>query len=171
LAPQYEVRLDADGQPHVADQVSLRSRGWVVALACLLLVGATGLAMAAQRGSAPALIMEGQRALESKDLVAAESLFRRAAARDPGSAEAYFYLGVALSAQERTAEAAGAYQDALRQQPDLAEAHWNLALAYVSLDRPAEAVAEFQAFVDLKPESADADRARTFIDQLQKSAP
>lgn len=171
LAPQYEVRLDEAGQPHVADRVSLRSRGWVVALAFLLLVGATGLAMAAQRGSAPALIMEGQRSLEDRDLAAAESLFRQAAARDPGSAEAYFYLGVALSAQERTAEAAGAYQDALRRQPDLAEAHWNLALAYAALDRPAEASAEFQTFVDLKPESPDADRARAFIDQLQKSAP
>ena len=49
LAPQYEVRLDAAGQPHVADRVSLRSRGWVVILAFVLLAAATGAAMAAQR--------------------------------------------------------------------------------------------------------------------------
>jgi regulator of sirC expression with transglutaminase-like and TPR domain len=78
---------------------------------------------------------------------------------------------VALSEQQHTAEAAGAYQDALRRQPELAEAHWNLALAYVALDRPAQAIAEFEAFLTLRPDSPDADRARAFIDQLQKSAP
>jgi rhomboid protease GluP len=171
LAPQYEVRMDQAGQPHVADRVSLRARWWVVALALLLLVTGTSAAMAAQRNSAPALILQGQAALESKDLSAAESLFRQAVVRDPNSSEAYFYLGVALSEQQHTAEAAGAYQDALRRQPELAEAHWNLALAYVALDRPAQAIAEFEAFLTLRPDSPDADRARAFIDQLQKSAP
>ena len=69
------------------------------------------------------------------------------------------------------AEAADAYQSALRLQPDLAEAHWNLALAYDALRRPADAIAEFQAFIALSPTSPDADRARAFIAELQKSSP
>ena len=85
--------------------------------------------------------------------------------------EAYFYLGVALSTQEQVAEAASAYQDAVRLEPSLAEAHWNLALAYAALERPADAITEFEAFIDLRPTSSDADRARAFIAELQKSVP
>ena len=171
LAPQYQPHVDENDELYATDRVSLRSRWWVAALAVALLAGGTAGAMAAQRQSAPALILQGQRALEASQPAAAESLFRQAAARDPGSAEAYFYLGLALSHQKRMGEAAQAYQSALHAQPDLAEAHWNLALAYAALDRSADAVAEFEAFVALQPDSPDAGRARAFIAELQQSAP
>lgn len=169
LAPQYQVRWDAEGeQPHITDRISLRSRWWVVTLAFVLLLAGTSGAMAAQRGSAPTLVFRGQRALESGDLSAAESLLRQAVSRDPDSAEAHFYLGVALSAQERVTEAIHAYQNALRLEPDLAEAHWNLALAHVALGRPTDAIAEFEAFLALRPDAPEADQARAFIAELQE---
>jgi rhomboid protease GluP len=171
LAPQYEVRRDGEGVPQVKDRTSLLSRWWVVALALILLVAGTGGAMAMRRQSAPALILRGQRAYEGGDLAAAESFFHQAVTREPGLAEAHFYLGVVLSAQEQTDRAAGAYEQALRLEPDLAEAHWNLALAYASLHRPADAIAEFQAFIDLRPGVAQADQARAFIAELKKSTP
>jgi rhomboid protease GluP len=171
LAPQYRVQADERGLPYVADQTSLYSRWWAVALAILVLILGTGLAMAAQQGSASTLIFRGQHALEAGDSATAETLLRQALSRDPGSAEAYFYLGVALSGQEQMDDAAEAYRNALRLEPELAEAHWNLALAYVTLNRPAQAIAEFEAFVTLRPDSPDAEQARTYITELEKFVP
>jgi rhomboid protease GluP len=171
LAPQYEVRRDPAGHAYVSDRTSLLSRWWVVGLALVLLAAATAGAMARERQSAAALIVRGQHALESGDLAGAESLFRQATGQDSSSAEAYFYLGIALSKQEQAAEAASAYQNAVRLEPDLAEAHWNLALTYVTLNRPAEAAGEFEAFIALNPDAPQADEARTFIDELEKFTP
>jgi len=171
LAPQYQVQVDERGRPHVADRTSLRARWQAMVAMVVLLVLGTGGAMAVQRQSAPALILRGQHALDAGEPAAAESLFRRAVARDPDSAEAHFYLGVALSTQEQMTEAAQAYQEAIRLAPDLAEAHWNLALAYAALNRPSEAIVEFEAFITLRPDSPQADRARSFIVELRKAAP
>jgi rhomboid protease GluP len=171
LAPQYRVQVGEGGRLHVAERTSLGARWWVVALAVILLIASIGGAMAVQRQSASALILRGQRALEGGNLATAESFLREAVARDPDSAEAYFYLGVVLSTQDQMSEAARAYEDALRREYDLAEAHWNLALAYAALGRSADAIAEFEAFIALRPDSPDTDRARVFIAELRKSAP
>jgi len=168
LAPQYQAQVDERGLPYVADRSSLLSRWWVLALASLLLIAGTSLAVAAQQDSASAYILRGQRVLEEGDLATAESLLRQAVSRDPDSAEAYFYLGVALSGQEAMDDAADAYQNALRLEPELAEAHWNLALAYAALNRPAQAIAEFEAFLALRPDSPDAEQARAYIVELEK---
>jgi rhomboid protease GluP len=170
LVPEYELRVDERGLPSVADRTSLQSRWWVIALAMLVLIAGTSVAVAAQRNSASAFILRGQQALEDGDFVAAESLFRQAMDRDPDSGVLLFYLGVTLSEQGEMTEAVQVYQDALRLEPTLAEAHWNMALAYTSLNRPADAIAEFEAFIALRPDSVDADQARTFIDELEESA-
>ena len=171
LAPEYQVKIDERGLPYMADRTSLRSRWWVVALATVLLIAGTSLAVAAHRESAPSLILRGQRAFESGDVAGAESFFREAVTRDSDSAFAHFYLGVTLSEQEEMSEAIEAYQSAVRLAPDLAEAHWNLALAHVTLNRPAEAIAEFEAFVALRPDSSEADEARAYITELKDSTP
>jgi rhomboid protease GluP len=171
LVPEYELKVDERGLPYVADRTSLQSRWWVIALAILLLVAGTSVAVAAQRESASAFIMRGQRALEAGDFTAAESLFRQAVARDPDSGENLFYLGVTLSEQGQMTEAIRTYQDALQLEPKIAEAHWNLALAYAAQNRPADAIAEFEAFIALRPDSPDADQARAFIDELRDSVP
>jgi len=168
LVPEYQVRTDERGLPYVADRTSLLSRWWAVALAILLLIAGTSAAMAAQQGSASGLMQRGQRALEDGDVATAEALLRQAITRAPDSAEAYFYLGVALSGQTEMGDAVDAFQNAVRLEPDLAEAHWNLALAYATLNRPAEAIAELEAFLSLKPDSPDADRARAYIGQLRE---
>ena len=115
--------------------------------------------------------MRGQQALEDWDFTNAESLFRQAVTRDRDSAEARFYLGVALSQQGQMTEAIPMYQDALRLEPKLAEAHLNLALAYIVLNRPADAIAELEAFLALRPDSPGANRARALIDELRVSVP
>ena len=171
LAPDYTARWDGLAGPRVVDRQGLLTRAWVIALAVILLAGGTYGAMTIQRDSPAALVRQGQLALQSGDLPAAESLFREATTRDAASVEAHFYLGVVLSQQERAAEAVEAYRAALRLQPDLAEAHWNLALAYAGLRRNAEAIAEFEAFIALDPQSPDAGRARTFIAGMQGDAP
>jgi rhomboid protease GluP len=171
LAPEYRVDWDEEGHPGVTDSNSLLSRWWVVALALLLLVAGTGGAVALQRQSAPALILQGQRALTESDLSTAESLFRQAADRDPGSVEAHFFLGVTLTRQEQLAEAAQAYEHAIRLEPELAEAHWNLALAYAALDLPDRAIAEFETFITLRPDTDEANQARGFIAELRKDSP
>jgi rhomboid protease GluP len=171
LVPEYELRVDERGHPYVADRTSLGSRWWVIALAILLLIAGTSVAVAAQRESASTFILRGQHALEDGDFTAAESLFRQAVTRDPDSGDALFYLGVTLSEQGQMAEAIPTYQDALRLEPKLAEAHWNLAVAYAALNRPADAIAEFEAFIALRPDSPDVDQARAFVDELRKSVP
>jgi rhomboid protease GluP len=171
LAPDYAASWDAPAGPRVVDRRSPAARSGVIALAVLLLLGGIYVTVAAQRASPAALIYRGQQALQSGDPTAAESLLRQAVTLDSTSAEAQFYLGVALSQQERPAEAAEAYAAALRQRPDLAAAHWNLALAYVTLGRYPEAIAAFEAYVALSPDSPDAERARTFINQLQAGQP
>jgi rhomboid protease GluP len=171
LAPDYVARWDGLAGPRVVDRRSLLERSWVIALAVLLLAVGTYGAMTIQRHSPAAFVRQGQRALQGGDLPTAESFFRQATERDPGSVEAQFYLGVALSQQERLAEAVVAYQAALRLSPDLAEAHWNLALAYAGLDRRADAIAELEAFITLSPDSPDAARARAIIADLRGNAP
>ncbi|GAB4542336.1 MAG: hypothetical protein Kow0063_34190 [Anaerolineae bacterium] len=168
LAPQYQIGVNERGLPYVADRTSLLSRWWAVALAILVLIGGTGLAIASQQDSASAYILRGQRALEKEDWAGAEALLSQAVARAPGSAEAYFYLGVAHSSQGEMNDAIDAYQNALRLEPELAEAHWNLALAYAALSHPTQAIAEFEAFLSLRPDSPDADQARAYIAALQE---
>jgi rhomboid protease GluP len=171
LAPEYQLAWDADGHPQVKDKNSLLARWWVVALASALLAVGTLGGMAMQQGSASALILRGQRALQSGEMAAAESFFQQAVTRYPNSADAHFYLGVALGQQERTYEAAQAYENALRLEPDLAEAHWNLALAYADLRRPGDAINQLQAFISLRPDGAEADQARAMIAKLQSASP
>jgi len=171
LAPEYEMEIDERGLPYVADQTSLRSRWWVVALAVLLLIAGTSLAINAHQDSASSLIMRGQQAFENGDVTGAESFFRQAVTRDPDSELAHFYLGVTRSEQGEMSEAIEAYQNAVRLDPDLAEAHWNLALAYASLKQPAEAITAFETFIALKPDSAEADEARAYIAELQEFIP
>lgn len=171
LAPHYQVAWDNQGEPQIIDQISLWTRWWGVALALVLLVAGTLGAMAVQRQSAPVLILRAQRALENRQLDTAEELLRQAVVRDPASAEAYFYLGVALSTQEQLVEASHAFQNALRLEPNLAEARWNLALTYIGLDRPADAIAEFEAFLALRPDSPEADQAHAFVAELEKLLP
>lgn len=171
LAPDYVASWEGPAGPRVVDRRSLAVRSGVIALAVVLLLAGTTVTLDAQRASPAALIYQGQQALQNGDLPGAESLLRRAVTRDPTSAEAQFYLGVALSQQERPAEAAEAYTAALRQRPDMAPARWNLALAYVALERYPEAVAEFEAYIALNPDPADVERARTLINQLQARQP
>ena len=166
LAPRYQVAWDDRYGPHLVDRGSRLARWGVILLAALLWAGATGGVMAQQRQSAAVLIYQGQQALQQDDPSAAEALLRQAVTADSSSAEAQFYLGVALARQGKAAPAAAAYQAALQLQPDLAEAHWNLALVCVALDRPQDAIAEFERFVALRPDSPDAGRARAIMAQL-----
>jgi tetratricopeptide (TPR) repeat protein len=73
-------------------------------------IGAAALALATLVQSAA--VDEGRRALEAGELVSAERLFREAAAANPSDARAHYYLGVALSRQDRIDEAVSALERA-----------------------------------------------------------
>jgi tetratricopeptide (TPR) repeat protein len=86
--------------------------------------------------------------------VEAEGFYRAALAVRPGSAAAYYNLGIALRDQKRPAEAIAAYQKAICLNPKYAKAYSNLGLILVDQKRPAEAIAAYKKAIDLEPKLA-----------------
>ena len=60
------------------------------------------------------LLDRGRRLLEERDLPAAERVFRELVSKSPEDSRASYYLGVALSRQDRTEEAVAAFENARR---------------------------------------------------------
>ncbi len=85
----------------------------------------------------------------------AERCCRQALAVRP-SAEAYYYLGNALAAQDKLDEAAVNFGKALQRRPDLAEAHCNLGDILQKQERFAEAETHYREAIRLKPGFAPA---------------
>ncbi len=67
------------------------------------------------------------------------------------SAEAYYYLGNTLVAQNRLDEAVASFRSALRLQPQLAEAHCNLGDALQKQGRYSEAEGCYRKAIELRP--------------------
>ena len=82
--------------------------------------------------------------------------FKRAAARDPRNAAAYFCIGYCCDRLGRHQEAVDAYKQAIRINPDDAKAHYNLGAAYDNLGRHQEAVDAYKQAIRIKPDYADA---------------
>jgi Flp pilus assembly protein TadD len=79
------------------------------------------------------------------DAVAAETLFRRVVARDPGNAAAWNDLGIACDLQGRHEEAQRDYGKALGLQPGMRGAEVNLALSMAMSGQADEAVRRLRA--------------------------
>lgn len=168
IGPRYSVVLTAEGQPLVIDRSDWR-RFWPgLVIVVLILVAGTGLAMWAQADSAAVHLWWGRSALNARDPVRAVVELERAVAKDPRSADGYFYLGVAYGQLEQSALAAQAYEQAVRLAPGAPEAHWNLALTYADLGRYKEAIMQMEEFIALGPEVAYLSRARAYINLWQR---
>jgi CheY-like chemotaxis protein len=87
----------------------------------------------AQRAGAEKAWRSGAQALAAGKLEEALELCRQAAAQDPCSAEAHYYLGHALSKQGLLFEAAAAYERSGELRPDVDAAHQYLAQIYEKL--------------------------------------
>lgn len=96
--------------------------------------------------SAPELVRVGNRLLLSGDRTAAERLYRRALAIDPGLAAAFDGIGRLYLAQKRTDAALQAFARALAQDPTLHSARLGVAEALLAKDRPDDALAQLDAY-------------------------
>lgn len=94
---------------------------------------------------------EGRQFQDAGEMERASAAYRRALTLNPGYAEAYNDLGVALESMGDLANAEKAYQEALLLKPDFAAAHSNLALLYEEAGRKEEAAEHWTARIRLGP--------------------
>jgi tetratricopeptide (TPR) repeat protein len=94
---------------------------------------------------------EGREALD-----AAISALRAEIARQPGRADLYVSLGLALLTEQRPGEAIPELRTAIRLKPDYPEAHFILARALRSRGGSDEPIAEYREALRLRPDYADA---------------
>jgi tetratricopeptide (TPR) repeat protein len=89
-------------------------------------------------------------------LTQAANLLRRAAWRDPSSAQVLIDLAMTLVRLGRADEALTIFDRAVSLQPGLFAAHFHRAAALTALDRIQEAVASYDRAIAAKPDSAEA---------------
>ncbi len=82
---------------------------------------------------------------------AAIEQLRALMARNVGSAEACYFLGVATEYQGKIAEAAAHYRDALKKKPDYPEPYLKLGVILAGEGKLDQAIEEFQRAIRLKP--------------------
>ena len=82
-----------------------------------------------------------------------ESLFQKAVAIDPTSAEAYLNLGKLASHRRDDSAAVGYLERAVTLQPDSSAALYELGLTYRKTGQPAKAAAALKRFRELKTSS------------------
>ncbi len=82
--------------------------------------------------------------------------YRQLLRADPGQAEVYVNIGIALKAQGQPGEAAACYRQAIQLKPELVEAHYNLANVLKEQGRFDQAVESYEHAVRLKPDFAQA---------------
>lgn len=103
-------------------------------------------------------LARGWHAHQAGDLDGAERTYREVVAREPGSAEAWCYLGMALHDRGRYDEAVAIYRRALDLRPDFPVALNNLGNSLRLLGRLAEAIAAYDAALRLRPDYVNAFR-------------
>ena len=81
--------------------------------------------------------------------------FRKVVELKPNEAEAYYNIGVILSAQKRFEEATDSFQRAVKLKPGLAEAHGKLGNALKERGRLDEAAASYRRAIKIDPASAE----------------
>ena len=117
-------------------------------------------------------LARGERLLESKDYVAAETALREATAADPSSARAHGKLALAFIAQRKLPEAVEEGRLAATLEPGNPEARQIYAVALTVSGRALEAARELEAVVAAKPdESVRSGRWRRPTARPETTAP
>jgi tetratricopeptide (TPR) repeat protein len=94
--------------------------------------------------------------LKSKDYAGTERQCQRALELNPQSADAYYYLGLALFGRKEYDEAIRALSEAARLKPASSEIHGHLGTVLVARGRVNEAVRHLQQSLQLDPNNAEA---------------
>jgi len=114
-----------------------------------------------------ALMARGEKALVSERSAVAFEAFKKATAKNPGSARAWLKLGWAALDSGKKADAARAFERALAVSPSLAEARFGLAEALRFAGRTDEAIAAYKAYLAQDPTGKDANIAKNALKQLE----
>jgi len=112
-----------------------------------------GLPPSQQNGDAAVLAALADVALSQGRVADSISLFRRARALDPSSAEYALYLGIALKQNKDLAEARSQLEQAIHLDHSLQRAYLELSAIYVKEGRPDEAASILDQYLALDPES------------------
>ena len=73
-----------------------------------------------------------------------------------GTADCWFYQGVAYGSNGMFEKSIGAFEKAIQMKPDFAEAYFNLGVSYMALSRLKEARESLEKAIQIKPDSPDA---------------
>ncbi|MCE9529024.1 MAG: FkbM family methyltransferase [Planctomycetales bacterium] len=101
-------------------------------------------------------LSQGWRLHQSGDIAAAERTYRQVLAAEPGNANAWCYLGIALFDKQQLEESVAAYQRAVAIQPVFAIAWNNLGNSLRRLHRYKEAIAAYDTALRLDGKYANA---------------
>lgn len=173
--------IDQAGAPHIARMLARRATerfgdsafAWYLYGRSLLLISANAKeagpllerAWALDPNADPLLpLCRAAAFIAGKRYVEAEQACRYMLKRQPGSADAFSNLGVALRMQYRSAEAVKACEAALRLDPEHPHAHVNLALALIDDWRFDDALVFLRRMVEKHPED---DRLRLPLGELE----
>jgi tetratricopeptide (TPR) repeat protein len=98
----------------------------------------------------PPEIAQAEDAIQKNDFTAAETLLKKAIAKDPNNYQAWFDLGFVLNRLARTDESIAAYRKSVSAKPDVFESNLNLGLMLARANNP-EAEQFLRAATNLKP--------------------
>lgn len=115
-----------------------------------------------------ALMGRGEKAVATGRAQAAYDAFKRATAKNPGSAKAWLKFGWAALDLGRKSEAPRYFQRALAASPSLSEAQFGLAEALRFSGRTSEAVVAYKQYLEMDPTGKDAGIAKNAIKQLEE---
>ncbi len=111
----------------------------------------------------PPEIGQAEDAIQKNDFSGAESLLKKAIARDPNNYQAWFDLGFVLNRLGRTEESIAAYRKSVSAKPDVFESNLNLGLMLARSRNP-EAEQYLRAATHLKPtDHVEEGQARAWI--------
>jgi tetratricopeptide (TPR) repeat protein len=98
------------------------------------------------------VLADASQQLRAGQLSAAEEALRALVTAEPGNADAWCFLGIALGRQEKFDEAVHSFQEARRLRTDFADAHANLGITLVKQRRFDAAVPHLRDALALKPD-------------------
>jgi tetratricopeptide (TPR) repeat protein len=125
----------------------LFSFGWVLLVACLLVVGC--------KPPGPKALLDGQRLVEQGQYGEAAERLKTATTLMKTNANAWNYLGLAYHHLGHLDDAADAYKQALAQDQNLVEVHYNLGILLLEQNHPELAKPELTAYTLRRDKSVD----------------